>query len=107
MSEMVERVAIAIRESFKSQMKGGPIPGDASPESWASSGDGGVIDCVAVASAVFAALREPTKAMMPAGLEGIRFNMDVDRDSYETRDIPTEATAYHCWVEMIDAALKD
>lgn len=89
MSEMLEKVAKALCGAY------GWDPEHPSSDDYRA------------ARAALLALREPTKDMMPKGLEAIQMNMDYGRDTDGSYEMPDHGTAYHCFVAMIDAILSE
>lgn len=89
MTEMVERVALAIKAEIGRAFDAQPLPGPVGADDWSATG--GVLNLEDVARAAIAAMREPTEAMAFAA----QAHGDVN-----------EATSAIVWRAMIVEALS-
>jgi hypothetical protein len=98
MSEIIDRVALAMKAEIARQFGAKPLLGDSESGDWAATG--GVLDLSQMARVAIEAMREPTEAML--GAEGVqdtggKAKISGYLDYFSAEEI---------WKAMIDAALK-
>lgn len=95
MSEMIERVARALKDNLARQFDAKPLHGDAASGDWHATG--GTIELEEMARVAIEAMREPTVPMVKRGVEA---------QEMPGRTVECVAIVLSAYTVMIDEALK-
>lgn len=104
MTDMLERMALAINAELKRQWEAQPAPGrEFDPNSWTSTG--GVIDLRKLAKAALREVRKPTREMLETAQQARHRRAEMDKN-IDLQQMYTNKNRA-AWQAMIDHILSE